>query len=114
MIKVEACVRFSKIPPEMLPMFHAIDIYAKQQGVAATITGAADENYPVGKVHDRGYAIDVRVYDIPAPWQYADSVRRYLRAVSPHYVVLFGDRKHLDHIHIGFSWWFSRENREGV
>lgn len=100
-------VRFRIIPIEMQIMFNAIHHAAREQGIEPTITGAAYENYPKGKVHDRGYAIDVRVSGVPDPEMYADSIRRYLGAVSPHYVVLYGDREHRNHIHIGFSWWFS-------
>lgn len=111
MIEVLPNVRFKKIPVEMFAMFYAISRAAEEQGTYATITGAAYENYPKGKVHDRGYAIDVRVSGIPYPWQYASSIRSFLRAVSPYYVVLFGDPKHRNHIHIGFSWWFSLEEQ---
>lgn len=113
MIKVLENVRFRKIPDEMFAMFQAISKAAAEQNTEATITGAAYENYPKGKVHDRGYAIDVRVSGIPDPETYDASIKSFLRAVSPHYVVLYGDPKHRNHIHIGFSWWFAAENQRG-
>lgn len=100
-------VRFRIIPVEMIDMFYAILTAGVRQGIEPTITGAAYDHYPRGKVHDRGYAIDVRTFDVPDPGAYADSIRYDLRAVSPYYVVLYGDPKHRNHIHIGFSWWFS-------
>jgi len=110
-IKIESQVRFKIIPFEMFKMFEVILSAAEEQGVEPTITGAAFEDYPKGKVHDQGYAIDVRVSDIPDPHLYADHIEQYLRAVSPHYKVLYGDPQHLDHIHIGFAWYFSRDNQ---
>lgn len=112
-IKIAENVRFKIIPLEMLDMFQAILNAATSQGVEPTITGAADENYPKGKVHDQGYAIDIRIADIPDPGQYAEDIAKKLRAVSPYYKVLYGDPAHLDHIHIGFSWYHSRDNRQG-
>jgi len=113
-IKIEPQVRFKIIPFEMINMFEAILFAAGKQGVEPTITGAAFEDYPKGKVHDQGYAIDIRVFDIPDPGVYAHEIVQYLGTVSPHYKVLYGDPAHLDHIHIGFAWYFSRDNQRGV
>jgi len=110
-IKIEPNVVFRIIPLEMTKMFEAILFAAEAQGIEATITGASDEHYPKGKVHDQGYAIDVRILDVPDPWTYVAGIENYLRAVSPHYKVLYGDPEHLDHIHIGFAWYFARDNQ---
>lgn len=110
-IRVCENVRFKIVPVEMLDMFYAILNAAAIQGCEPVITGASYENYPKGKVHDRGYAIDIRVFDIPDQKLYADTIRLDLRTVSPYYVVLYGDPKHRNHIHIGFSWWFSIDER---
>ena len=102
-------VRFKIIPVEMIEMFYAILNAASIQGCEPTITGASFNGYPKGKVHDRGYAIDIRIHDIPDPKAYADEIRNELGIVDPHYVVLYGDPLHRDHIHIGFSWWYSHD-----
>lgn len=108
-IQIAKNVRFKKIPFEMIAMFDAISKAAAKQGCEPTITGAAYESYPKGKVHDRGYAIDVRTFDIPDPLAYAEDITIRLGSLSPHYTVLYGDVGHTDHIHIGFAWWFSRD-----
>lgn len=108
-IQILPNVRFRLIPLEMMHMFWAISFAAAKQGIEPTITGAAYESYPQGKVHDRGYAIDVRTAGVPDPENYAYTIRRYLETVSPHYVVLYGDKQHLNHIHIGFAWWFATD-----
>lgn len=112
-IRVEKNVRFKIIPVEMIAMFEAILHAAAKQGVEPTITGAAYECYPKGKVHDQGYAIDVRTFNIPDPRLYAEDITIELGAVSPHFAVLYGDKQHRDHIHIGFAWYFSRDNQGG-
>lgn len=101
-------VHFKHIPWEMVDMFRAVLLAAESQGVRAIITGAAGKAYPKGKVHAEGYGIDVRTSGIPDPGGFAGDIRRTLRAVSPHYVVLYGDEQHLDHIHIGFAWFHAR------
>ena len=113
-IKVLEKVRFKIIPREMLTMFGAILWAADRQGKEPTVTGAAYENYPKGKVHDQGYAIDVRIADIEKPYVYALDIENYLLAVSQHYKVLYGDPTHLDHIHIGFAWAFAHDNQQGA
>lgn len=110
-IQVKDTVRFRQIPIEMIFMFRAVLQAARHQGFEPVITGAAEEGYPKGKVHDRGYAIDVRVWNVPDRQQFADEIESYLRVVDSHYVVLYGDPKHCDHIHIGFSWWFSHDEQ---
>jgi len=110
-IKIEPNVVFRIIPHEVIKMLSCILMAADFQDCDPTITGASDEHYPKGKVHDKGYAIDIRVSDIPDPKQYAEDIRECLRAVSPHYKVLYGDPEHLDHIHIGFAWYFARDNQ---
>lgn len=112
-IIIEKNVRFKIIPVEMIAMFDAILGAAAKQGCEPTITGASYESYPVGKVHDRGYAIDVRTFDIPDPKRYAQDIAIELGAVSPHFAVLYGDKQHCDHIHIGFAWFFSHDNQGG-
>lgn len=107
-IRVAPGVQFKLIPVEMLDMFYSILNAAATQGVEPVITGAAGPEYPDGKVHDAGYAIDVRSSNLPSADTFAADVATYLGAVSPHYKVLYGDAEHTDHIHIGFAWWYSR------
>ena len=109
LIQVEKGVRFRYIPYEMVVMFDALLACGKVQGVEPVITGAAYENYPVGKVHDQGYAVDVRTSNLPDPKGFAEGIDKVLRAVSPHYKVLYGDPSHLNHIHIGYSWFYAKK-----
>jgi len=102
-------VRFKVIPYEMVVMFDALLACGKVQGVQPVITGAGNENYPKGKVHDQGYAIDVRTSNLPNPAAFAEGLKYTLGSLSSRYKVLYGDPAHLDHIHIGFSWYFARK-----
>ena len=101
--------RFKVIPYEMVVMFDALLACGKVHGVQPVITGAAYENYPKGKVHDQGYALDVRVRGLKDPAAFASGLRHALRAVGSHYKVLYGDPEHRNHIHIGFSWYYARK-----
>ena len=109
LIQVLENVRFKVIPYEMVVMFDALLACGKVQGFQPVITGAGNENYPIGKVHDQGYAIDVRTSNIPDVKAFVEGLHRTLGSLSPRYKVLYGDPKHLDHIHIGFSWYYAKK-----
>ena len=109
LIQVLENVRFKVIPYEMVVMFDALLACGKVQGFQPVITGASDENYPVGKVHDQGYAIDVRTSNIPDVKAFVEGLHNCLGSLSPRYKVLYGDPSHLDHIHIGFSWHYAKK-----
>ena len=109
LIQVLKNVRFKAIPYEMVAMFDALLAVGRVQGVQPVITGASYENYPVGKVHDQGYAIDVRTSNIPDVKGFVEGLRYTLGSLSPRYKVLYGDPTHLDHIHIGFSWYYAKK-----
>ena len=108
-IKIGPATVFRCIPFEMLIAMYELLYAGELQNIEPVITGAADEHYPVGKVHDRGYAIDVRTSNLPDPQKFADQLSDRLGVVDPHFKVLYGDPAHLDHIHIGYSWWYSRD-----
>ena len=109
LIQVEKNVRFKYIPYEMVVIFDALLAVGKVHGVQPVITGAAYENYPIGKVHDQGYGLDVRVRGLKDPEAFAQGLRYALGTLSPHYKVLYGDTGHKTHIHIGFAWHYARK-----
>ena len=109
LIQVETNVRFKYIPYEMVMMFTAVLTCGKVHGVQPVITGASYEDYPLNKVHAEGYAIDLRTKGLPDAKSFAKDLDKCLRVVGSHYKVLYGDVGHLDHIHIGFSWYYARE-----
>lgn len=109
LLQISENTRFKVIPYEMVIMFDALLACGKVHKVQPVITGASYENYPKGKVHDQGYGIDVGVKNLSNPKGFAADIKRVLGSLSPHYKVLYGDKKHLDHIHIGFSWYYARK-----
>ena len=102
-------VVFRIMPFEMLGMFDAVLSAGCYQGICAEITGAGNEDYPKGKVHAQGYAIDVAVKNIPDIKRFVLYLNEFLGLLNPHYKVLYGDDAHLDHIHIGFSWYWAKK-----
>jgi len=102
-------VRFRYIPYEMVVMFDALLACGKVQGVQPVITGASYEDYPEDKIHGQGYAIDVRTSNLPDAKGFAEGLDKVLGSLSPHYKVLYGDSGHLNHIHIGYSWFYAKK-----
>ena len=103
-VNVKECVRFKHIPIEFLDLWETLFLAAKDQGKVATITGASYENYPKGSYHEKGYAWDVRVTDIPDPFLYACTIRSLLVKIDERWRVVYGDSNHTDHIHIEFRF----------
>jgi hypothetical protein len=101
-INLKECVRFKHLPKEFVPVMEALLSCSSAQGKEPTITGASFEDYPAGGYHDKGYAWDVRTFDIFKPFEYACCIYNQLRVVDPLYYILYGDKRHTDHIHIAY------------
>ena len=108
-IELKDCVRFRRLPYELMAVIYAVLQAAEEQSITPVITGASYEDYPAGGYHNLGYAWDVRTRGVPDPRRYADSIGRFLRAVHPLYLVRYGDATHLDHIHIAYQYNRPRE-----
>ena len=104
MVQLKECVRFRFIPIEFLDLCEALSECAGAQGKQPTITGAAYEDYPKNSYHQKGYAWDIRIADIPNPLEYACCLCSRLKEISNQYRLLFGDEQHTDHIHIEFRY----------
>jgi len=104
MVRVKDCVRFKCIPRQFLTLWEVLYSAANMQGVEATITGAAYEEYKKGSYHDKGYAWDVRIQEIPHPLQYVCEIRCALERIDWRYRVVYGDAKHTDHIHVEYRY----------
>jgi len=75
----------------------------KEQGVTPIVTGADDPAYVQRGVHDRALALDFRIWNLPDPARAAERIREQLWEIDLKYVVLYGDKNHLDHIHVGYG-----------
>lgn len=91
-------VRVLRIRSEMLPVLQALDGYV----IEVTITGWQDPSYRPDGAHADGRAIDLRTWDQPDADGLATWLRTQLYPLSPHYIVLWGDEGHKDHIHVGY------------
>ena len=94
-------VRLKRLRAEMVPVLEALSIY-ETDNHEVTITGWQDETYTPGRAHADGRAIDLRTYDQPDPGMMAQFLKDALYPLSPHYIVLWGDDEHHDHLHVGF------------
>ena len=108
-LKINGSVRFLFIPFEMIQMFDAVLSAGCDQGIQPVITGAGNEDYPKGKVHAMGYGLDIGIKNIPDIKRFVLYIEEFLGLLDPHYKVLWGDDEHLDHIHIGFSWYWAKK-----
>lgn len=77
-------------------------VYQKQ-GVIPIVTSACDGQHMTGSYHPEGLAWDFRIWGLSDPQTAANEIREELKIIDFHYDVVYGDSKHLDHIHIEFD-----------
>lgn len=94
-------VRIKVIRREMVPVLEALSIY-EGSNHSVTITGWQDPTYRPDGAHADGRAIDLRTRDQKDPDLLAQYLKDALYPLSPHYIILWGDTGHLDHIHVGY------------
>ena len=100
-MKLLAKVRVREIKASMVPVLEALSIF-EGSNHKVTITGWQDLTYRSDGAHADGRAIDLRTYDQPDPGMMAQFLKDALYPLSPHYIVLWGDDEHHDHLHVGF------------
>ena len=94
-------VKIKVIRRQMMPVLEALSIYETDTH-EVTITGWQDPTYRPDGAHADGRAIDLRTYDQPDADYMAMFLRDALYPLSNHYVIMWGDEGHHDHIHVGF------------
>ena len=103
-VNIKDTARFKHMPLALVYLLDVLVQAARNQGIVATITGASYEAYKKGSYHDRGYAWDVRIKDIPHSLAYVCFIRSTLKDIDEKYRVVYGDANHTDHIHIEYRY----------
>lgn len=87
-------------------LFHvcitATFVWEKYQ-LIPTITSANDSIHCANSLHYKNLAWDLRIWGLPDPQKVADELRDILNIKSNDYDVIYGDPKHLDHIHVEYD-----------
>ena len=78
------------------------EVYRKQH-VTPVVTSACDGWHMKNSLHYDGLAWDWRIWGLEDPRAAADEIRERLREIDPRYDVVYGDPRHLDHIHIEYD-----------
>jgi len=105
MIKVycKEGVWFKFISYEFLTLARVVYRVYEAEGIIPTITSACDSQHGEGSLHPRGLAWDWRIWGLKDPQRAANEIRREVQAIDYHYDIVFGDEKHLDHIHTEYD-----------
>lgn len=103
MILIKSCVRFKSLPEEFIDVWEALREAGKAQNRNVTITGAAYEKYEKGSYHDKGYAWDVRITNIPDKIAFVCLIYFRLINIDERYRIVYGDANHTDHVHIEYQ-----------
>ena len=103
-------VWFKFISYEFLIAARTVYRVLQRYKVIPTVTSACDSKHMPNSWHYKGLAWDFRIWGVDDPKtvqnevkEAADEIRRQLNEVDFRYDVVYGDEKHLDHIHIEFD-----------
>lgn len=109
-INVKKGVVFNVIGFEFCTLARIIYRIFQQWDMVPWITSANDGTHAPDSWHYKNLAWDWRIWGVDNPKtvidevkQAADEIRREAQAVDYHYDVIFGDPKHLDHIHTEYD-----------
>lgn len=99
-------VRFKDLNAQALYVLETVQRAFDVVEVEPTLTGAAQDFYPEGGVHRAGYAWDFRIWDLPEDLRLVTVCRvlKWLTMQDKRYYVLYGDKDHVDHFHVGYHY----------
>ena len=119
MIKVDCKegVWFRFISYEFITLARIFCRVYEKHNLIPTVTSACDGKHAENSWHYKGLGWDWRVWGVDDPKtiqnevkEVADEIRREAQAIDYHYDIVYGDEKHLDHIHSEFD--FNKKRRE--
>uniref|UniRef100_A0A6M3LK27 Peptidase n=1 Tax=viral metagenome TaxID=1070528 RepID=A0A6M3LK27_9ZZZZ len=103
LVKVKDGVCFSEINFYLFLCCYMVSNVFRENGVVPTITSACDGRHKEGSLHYKGLAWDWRIWGLYYPEVVAWQIRERLQGVDKNYDVVYGDKDHLDHIHIEYD-----------
>lgn len=99
-------VWFKFIDSRFLELARIVYRVYQKYGVEPTVTSACDSTHMTNSYHYQGLGWDWRIWGVDNPStpqnevkEAADEIRIEAQKLDHHYDVVYGDPKHLDHIH---------------
>ena len=102
-IIVKEGVVFKQFNSQFMDFVRILNEVSEKMGFVATITSAAEGEHTLNSYHSLDCAWDVRTRGLKLPQTTADTLRIALTEIDKRWEVIYGDAKHLDHIHIEFN-----------
>ena len=103
-IRIKSGVCIAEINQPFMQFCKALDDVCLPLRVTPVITSAAEGEHMDGSFHGAGYGWDVRTRNLIVPQNVAIGLKQILAAVDKHFRVIYGDPKHLDHIHVEYDF----------
>ena len=100
-MKLLSVAHVKRIRAEILPILSLLCEYELNHR-EVVITGWAGRPYRPDGAHADNRGLDLRTRDREDADELAQYLRDGLYPISPHYIVLWGDAGHRDHIHVGY------------
>ncbi len=101
----ESDVRISEINQYLTSLSEIIYSIYRKYGKIPIITSGNDSKHMKNSLHYEGLAWDFRIWDIPKSHRYkvVYELRDILQGYDYRWDVVYGDKNHLNHIHIEFD-----------
>ena len=93
-------VVIDKINTPLVTLCEAVALIWGEYGVHCVITSGTEGKHMEGSLHYKNLAWDLRTRNLKDPGSAADKLREKL---GKDWDVLYGDKYHLDHIHVEFQ-----------
>jgi len=102
-INIKKGVVFNVIGYEFCALSRIVFRVFEKYNVIPTLTSAYDGEHVPDSWHYKDLGWDWRTWGLADPKAAADAIRRQAQALDYRYDVIFGDKKHLDHIHTQYD-----------
>ena len=102
-IRCKKGVYIKFIDDRFLDMIRVVAWVYRSDKVVPVLTSACDGSHSRNSLHSQGLAWDWRIWGLEDVQKTAQEIRKTLQIIDPRYDVVYGDSKHLDHIHIEYD-----------
>lgn len=102
-ILVKEGVVFREFNSHFMDFIKVLNEVGERMAFIPTITSAREGDHTYNSYHELNYAWDIRTRGLKDPKNVAENLRTKLCELDQRWEVIYGDKDHLDHIHIEFN-----------
>ncbi len=105
MILTKQFVFLAKIDDVFFHFCNALSNVWERWGCTPVITSGAEGKHAEDSKHYKSLAWDIRIWGVRNPVEMVKQLEEELNTPENTFLVLYGDKNHLDHIHVQVNKW---------